>query len=248
MILKNKISVITGCNRGIGREILTKIANSGSDVYACVRKIDPEFEDFTKILEKKNNIFIKKIILDLSSSESIKDAANKIINDTSTIDILINNAGVVHTATYLMTPLSKLKSIFETNFFSQTLFTQMISKKMIKEKKGNILYITSTSGIDNEPGRGAYSASKTSLASQSIVLSKELGPFNIRVNSLAPGLTDTEMMRNNTKEEVIKNVISRTPLQRIGKMEEIANVALFLVSDESSFITGQEIRVDGGMY
>ena len=79
-------------------------------------------------------------------------------------------------------------------------------------------------------------------------MSKELGPFNIRVNSLAPGLTDTEMMRNNTKEEVIKNVISRTPLQRIGKMEEIANVALFLVSDESSFITGQEIRVDGGMY
>ena len=75
-----------------------------------------------------------------------------------------------------------------------------------------------------------------------------MGPFNIRVNSLAPGLTDTEMMRNNTKEEVIKNVISRTPLQRIGKMEEIANVALFLVSDESSFITGQEIRVDGGMY
>ena len=118
---------------------------------------------------------------------------------------------------------------------------------MIKNKKGNILYVSSTSGIDGNMGRSAYSASKAAIISQAKVLSKELGAYNIRVNSIAPGLTNTDMMKNNTSKEVIDAFLANVSLKRFANPEEIANSALFLSSDLSSYITGQAIRVDGGI-
>jgi len=118
---------------------------------------------------------------------------------------------------------------------------------MIKNKKGNIIYVSSSSAIDGNEGRSAYSSSKAALNAQAKVLSKELGIYNVRVNAIAPGLTDTDMMKKNTQEKVINDVISLTSLKRVGKPEEIANVVLFLASELSSFITGQVLRVDGGM-
>ena len=107
--------------------------------------------------------------------------------------------------------------------------------------------MSSTSGIDSNVGRSAYSASKAAIISESKSLSKELGAYNIRVNCIAPGLTDTDMMRNNTPEKIIDNSLTNISLNRIGNPREIANVALFLTSDLASYITGQTIRVDGGM-
>jgi 3-oxoacyl-[acyl-carrier protein] reductase len=146
-----------------------------------------------------------------------------------------------------MTSIKKFKEIFEVNFFSQALFTQYVLKAMIKNKKGSIVNISSTSGMDSNFGRSAYSASKAAMISQSKTLSKELGQYNIRVNTIAPGLTDTEMMQNNTPKEVIKDVLENLSLKRLADPKEIANAALFLSSDLSSYITGQTIRVDGGM-
>ena len=146
-----------------------------------------------------------------------------------------------------MTTLRKLKEIFEINFFSQSTFTQYILKSMIKNKKGNILYVSSTSGIDGNIGRSAYSASKAAIISQARVLSKELGFYNIRVNSIAPGLTDTDMMQKNTNKEAVDEFLRNVSLKRFADPEEIANSALFLSSDLSSYITGQTIRVDGGL-
>ena len=120
-------------------------------------------------------------------------------------------------------------------------------KPMIKNKSGSIIYISSTSACDNTVGRTAYSASKSALTSHSITLSRELGRNNIRVNSIAPGLTDTDMMRNNTSDKIINEVSSSISLKRVAKPEEIANTALFLASDLASYVTGQTIRVDGGM-
>jgi len=140
-----------------------------------------------------------------------------------------------------------LKEIFQVNFFSQTIFTQYILKSMIKRKNGSIIYISSSSALDSNIGRSAYSASKAALISQSKTLSKELGSLNIRVNTIAPGLTNTDMMNENTSLEVIKEVTSNLSLKRIGEPNEIANLALFLASDLSSYITGQVIRIDGGM-
>tara|TARA_Y100000590_G_scaffold442580_1_gene570861 strand:- start:33 stop:776 length:744 start_codon:yes stop_codon:yes gene_type:complete len=247
MLLKGKTAVITGCNRGIGKKILEIFSEHGATIFACVRNIDEEFNSFSNVLTKKFNNQIIPIQLDLSDDNKIKEASNKIINYNKNIDILINNAATIHTAIFQMTSIKKLKEIFDINFFSQTIFTQYILKSMIKNKKGSIVYISSSSALDGNEGRSAYAATKAAIITQAKVLSRELGAHNIRVNSIAPGLTNTDMMQKNHKREKIDEVISRTSLRRIGEPKEIANIVLLLASDLTSYITGQNIRVDGGM-
>ena len=118
---------------------------------------------------------------------------------------------------------------------------------MIKNKEGSITFISSTSATDGNIGRSAYVASKASINSLTKVLSRELGSYNIRVNAIAPGLTDTDMMKENTPEKFVKETINSTSLKRIGNPKEIANVALFLSSEMANYVTGQVLRVDGGM-
>tara|TARA_B110000014_G_C20089414_1_gene570171 strand:+ start:129 stop:872 length:744 start_codon:yes stop_codon:yes gene_type:complete len=247
MLLKNKTAVITGCNRGIGKKVLEVFSSNGATVFACVRNITKEFQDNINELTKKNKNEIIPIQFDLNDDAQIKEAATKIISSTKPIDILVNNAGVIHTAIFQMTSIKKLKEIFEIDFFSQTNFTQYILKSMVKNKKGSVLYISSSSALDGNEGRSAYSAAKSALLTQSKVLSREIGIHNIRVNAIAPGLTNTDMMTKNTDDKTIKDVLSRVSLRRVAQPEEIANSALFLASDLSSYITGQVIRVDGGM-
>ena len=247
MLLKYKTAVITGCNKGIGMSILKTFSENGANVIACVRKISKEFQDEVEELKKKhkNEITIEK--LDFSDESASKEIGAKINLENKKIDILINNAGSIHTSLFQMTPIEKFKEIFQINYFSQIIFTQQIIKNMVKNKNGSITYISSTSGIDGNEGRGAYSDSKAAIISKSKVLSKELGIFNIRVNSIAPGLTNTNMMTENTSKEKIKAVIENLSLKRFADPNEIADTALFLSSDLSSYITGQTIRVDGGM-
>ena len=247
MLLDNKTVVLTGSNRGIGKKILEVFSMNGAKVFACVRENNDSFKSYVDQLEKKTKNQIIIIKLDLSNEEEIKNAANEIILSKVPIDILINNAGIIHNSIFQMTSIKKFKEIFDINFFSQVLFTQYILKSMVKNKKGSIVNISSTSGIDSNAGRSAYSASKAALISQSKALSRELGIHNIRVNTIAPGLTDTDMMKNNTAKNVIENVLENVSLKRLADPEEIANAVLLLSSDLSSYITGQTIRVDGGM-
>ena len=247
MLLKDKTAVITGSNRGIGLKILEIFSQNGADVIACSRNVDKNFLNKINKLKKKFNNNIFPIKLNLENENSVKEAFSEINALNLNINILINNAGVIHNALYQMTSIKKLKEIFQVNFFSQTIFTQYIIKSMIKKKNGSIVYISSSSAIDSNVGRGAYSASKAALISQSSTLSRELGSSNIRVNTIAPGLTNTDMMRDNTSAEIIKEVTSNLSLKRAAEPNEIANLALFLASDLSSYITGQVIRADGGM-
>jgi len=247
MLLKNKIAVVTGCNRGIGKKILEIFSANGATVFACVRNISEEFRSRIKEIEKNTNNKIIPIQFDLSNESQIKEAGNSILSTNQSIDILVNNAAMIHTGIFQMTSIKKLKEVFEVDFFSQTNFTQYILKSMVKNKKGSILYISSSSALDGNEGRSAYSSAKSALITQSKVLSRELGVHNIRVNTIAPGLTDTDMMKKNTTQETIKDVLSTVSLRRIARTEEIANTALFLSSELSSYITGQVIRVDGGM-
>ena len=247
MLLQKKTAVVTGCNKCIGNKILEVFSAHKAVIFACTRKIDNEFESLINKLKKKYNNEIIPIQLDLNKEQQIKEAANKILSSNISIDILINNAAIIHTAIFQMTSVKTLKDIFQTNFFSQTVFTQYILKSMIKEKKGSVIGISSSSALDGNEGRSAYVASKAAMIAQAKVMSRELGVYNIRVNTIAPGLTNTDMMRNNTSEEIINDVVSRISLRRIGNPEEIANVALFLSSYLSNYITGQVIRVDGGM-
>ena len=247
MLLQNKTVVVTGCNRGIGKKILEVFSANGATIYACVRNITEEFKTYLNEIKNKFNNQIIPIQFDLNDENQIKMAANNVLLSNPSIDILVNNAATIHTALFQMTSIKKLKEVFETDFFSQALFTQYILKSMIKNKTGSILYISSTSALDGNEGRSAYSSAKASMIAQAKVLSREVGKYNIRVNTIAPGLTDTDMMRKNTSNEIIDEVTSRISLKRIADPEEIAKVALFLSSDLSSYITGQVIRVDGGM-
>ena len=247
MLLQKKNAVITGCNKGIGKKILEVFSENGANIFACVRNPEDAFIKFTKNIEQKFNNKITIIKLDLSNKEEIKSSANEILSKNVSIDILVNNAAIIHTALFQMTSEKKLREIFEINFFSQTIFTQYILKSMIKNKKGNLIYISSSSAIDSNPGRSAYSSSKAAIIAQAKTLANELGQFNVRVNSIAPGLTDTDMMKNNTDEKTIDQLISSISLKRIASTLEIANAALFLASDLSNYVTGQCLRVDGGM-
>ena len=247
MLLKNKTAVVTGCNRGIGKKILEVFSANGATVFACVRNIDEEFKSFLNELKQKFNNQIIPIQFDLNDEKKIKEAANSILTSNKSIDILVNNAATIHTSIFQMTSVKKLKELFEVNFFSQTIFTQYILKSMIKNKRGSIVYISSSSALDGNEGRSAYSSAKAAIIAQAKVLSRELGVHNIRVNSIAPGLTNTDMMKENHREEIVSEIVSRISLRRIANPEEIANVVLLLSSDLTSYITGQVIRVDGGM-
>tara|TARA_B100001123_G_C15339042_1_gene1034004 strand:+ start:372 stop:1115 length:744 start_codon:yes stop_codon:yes gene_type:complete len=247
MLLKNKTAVITGCSKGIGKKILEIFSSNGANIFACTRNINDEFKNHLEDLKKKFNNEIIPIQFNLNEESEIKKASNEILLSKKKIDILINNAATIHSAIFQMTSMKKLKEIFEINFFSQTLFTQYILKSMIKNKSGSIVYISSSSALDGNEGRSAYSSTKSAIIAQAKVLSRELGVHNIRVNTIAPGLTNTDMMKDNTPVELIKEFKSRISLKRIANPEEIANVTLLLSSDLSSYITGQVIRVDGGM-
>ena len=247
MLLKSNTAVVTGCNKGIGKKILEVFSANGATVFACVRNIDEEFKSFLNELKQKFNNKIIPIQFDLNDEKKIKEAANSILTSNKSIDILVNNAATIHTSIFQMTSVKKLKELFEVNFFSQTIFTQYILKSMIKNKRGSIVYISSSSALDGNEGRSAYSSAKAAIIAQAKVLSRELGVHNIRVNSIAPGLTNTDMMKENHREEIVSDMVSRISLRRIANPEEIANVVLLLSSDLTSYITGQVIRADGGM-
>lgn len=248
MLLKNKNAVVTGCNRGIGKEVLKTFSKNGANVFACVRSVDENFKKYCQDLEKNNKTKIVPISLDLEDESKVKEAASKITSQADKIDILINNAATIQTSLFQMTTQKDLNKIFQVNVFSQVLFTQYVLKLMARNKNGgSIVFVSSTAALDANQGRNAYASSKAALISQSKVLSRELGTKNIRVNSIAPGITDTEMLKKNTPENLVKKVQENTSLNRIARPEEIANVILFLSSDLSSYITGQVIRADGGM-
>ena len=224
MLLNKKLALITGCNKGIGKKTLEIFSANGANIISVIRKKDKKFSDFIEEISKKYKNKIFPFEIDFESRNNVQEVSKEILKQNPKIDILINNAGIVENGLFQMTTISSLKKIFEINFFSQTLFTQMIVKSMIKNKNGAIVYISSTSGIDNNIGRNAYSASKASIISQAQTLSKEIGEKNIRVNVIAPGLTNTDMMKKNTSKNVIDNVVSNLSLKRIAETNEIANV------------------------
>lgn len=240
-----RTAIITGSNRGIGKEFVKTFANAGYDIYACARKQDESFENFLNELASVNNVSIKPIYFDLSNEEDIKFGLKNIFADKKKIDVLINNAGIAYGGLFTMTTLDKLKEVYQVNVFAQVQIMQLVSRVMMRQKSGCIINMCSVGGIETSPGYLAYGSSKAALIWITKSLSKELGPYNIRVNGIAPGLVDTQM-GNYKSEEEIQKVLNRMSIQRMGKPEEIAKAALYIASDDAAYMTGHIMVLDGG--
>ena len=247
MLLKDKTAVITGCNRGIGKAILEKFAENGADIFAHARKKTDDFENECRSLSEKHNVKIIPFYFEATNSGEIKDAVKSIASVTKDFDILVNNIGIINSIKlFQMTTIQEMKDEFEVNFFAQMEFIQYISRYMARKRKGSIINISSVAGLDGNTGMLQYVSSKAALIGATKRLAIELGNSDIRVNSVAPGLTDTDM-GNQMSEDLEKETLNHLIFKRKAKPEEIANAVLFLASDMSSFITGQVLRVDGGM-
>lgn len=245
-MLKNKNIVITGATGGIGRAIVNECAKNHANVWALLRKVDDDTKMWIEELKIQNNVEIKPVIIDFLDRESIREAASKIIEEKISIDGIVNNAGVVgNIELFSMTRMDDIKETFEINFFGPMEFTQRLLKRLMRQKKGSIVNISSIASLDGEPGQFAYVSSKAAINGATKKLSNELAPFNIRVNAIAPGMVDTNMLSNMT-EELKKDMLNKLAIKRLAKPEEIGKLCTFLLSDNSEFITGQIIRIDGG--
>lgn len=246
MVLTGKTAMITGCNRGIGKEVLKLFAAEGADIIAHSRTVTAEWEEELNQLQQKHSIHIRPVYFDMTDTESMKNAIQRLRKEKVNIDILINNAGIAHGGMFQMTPVKDIKNIFDINLFSVMELTQLVSRMMVNNKSGSIVNMASISGLELAMGNCAYGVSKAALIAFTKTLSAEIAPLGVRVNALAPGLTDTNMAKL-MEEKAGQAMIRNTALNRLAKPEEIAQAVLFLAGDQSSFITGEVLRVDGGM-
>lgn len=243
--LAGKTAVITGANRGIGLATVEVLAENGAAIWACARSHSGEFENRLKEVADKSSVVIRPIYFDVTDEMAVKEAIRIIGKDSKSIDILVNNAGISVESLFNMTSLKTMRKCMEVNFLSQINIAQLVSRYMIKNKMGSIVNIASVSGMVSEEGGVAYGSSKAAIIFATRIMALELGIHGIRVNSISPGFIDTDMWKNR-KEEVVDKILRETPLRRQGTPMEVAQVILFLVSDMASYITGQNLVVDGG--
>ena len=243
--LDRKTAVVTGTSRGIGKAIAESLAKEGADLFVCARTQTEEYNEWLNTLVKENNVEVTAIFFDLADPETVEKGIKEIIKTKKKIDILVNNAAVSYGTSLSMMPIAKIRELFDINYFEQLHIIQLVSKAMMRNKSGCIINIASVSGMEAYQGNLAYGSSKAALIYATKVISKELAPFGIRVNAVAPGTTKTDMENTRTTQQM-EEVIERTAMKRLAQPEEIADTVCYLAGDKASYITGQVIIVDGG--
>ena len=237
--------IITGCNRGIGKSLVETFASAGYNVWACARNVSSEYEMWLKETAERCHVWIKPVYFELTDTDALNAGIQHIIDEGESIDVLINNAGISTVGLLSISKVDDIERLFDVNFFAMLRIIQKVSKRMARQRKGVIINMGSNAGIDPQPGKIAYGSSKAAVIMMTRCLAKELGPMGIRVNAIAPGPIETEMIHQ-YKDEVLNRLTSESALKRLGTTEEIANVALFLASEQASYINGEIIKVDGG--
>ncbi len=245
-LLQGKNAIVTGTARGIGHKIVEVFAANGANVWACARKRTEEMDTYCAELSAKYGAAVKPVYFELTDRDAMKAAVKAIMSEKIPVDILVNNAGITYNALFQMSNEEWIDKSFDVNFISPYLFTQYIVKLMLRNGKGVLVNIASSAALDGNSGRSIYGATKASVCCATKAIAEELGARGIRANCIAPGITQTDMLSSMT-QEVIDETVMATDSQKAGTPEDIANAALFLASDLSSYITGQILRVDGGM-
>jgi len=245
-LLDGKTALITGASRGIGKAIALKFANEGADIAFSDLFCD---ENMVNLENELTNLGIKAkgYASDASSLTDAETLINIVLNDFEKIDILVNNAGITRDKLLLRLTEADWDMVIKVNLKSIFNLTKAVQRHMLKQKSGSIINMSSVVGLEGNAGQSNYSASKAGLIGFTKSIAMELGSRNIRCNAIAPGFIETEMTAK-LQEEVKNEWIKTIPLRRPGKPDDVANIALFLASDLSAYVTAQVISVCGGMY
>ncbi|MFR4669133.1 MAG: 3-oxoacyl-[acyl-carrier-protein] reductase [Intestinibacter bartlettii] len=244
-MLKGKSAIITGASRGIGKAIAIKFAKEGANIVINYRNNE---EEALKVKEELEQLGVKTLIVkadisDLKQAENLIKQAKK---EFGQVDILINNAGITKDNLIIRMKESEFDQVIKINLKGAFNCLKAVTPIMLKQRSGKIVNMSSVVGVIGNPGQVNYCASKAGLIGMTKSLAREIGVRGINVNATAPGFIDTDMTRVLTEEQK-KNILSQIPLNKFGNIEDIANTALFLASENSNYITGQVIHIDGGM-
>ena len=241
--MKDKIILITGANRGIGHNILKKIATCGYTVIGTSRS--KAGADMISDAIKDHNG--KGVVMDVTNQDSINTSVNQIKEDYGVIYGLVNNAGITNDNLLMRMSDEQWNSVIETNLTSLYRVTKSVVKDMMKARTGRIVNIGSIVGLMGNAGQSNYSATKSGLLGFTKSLARELSSRNINVNAVSPGFIDTDMTKA-LSDDQIESLTKNIPLGRIASPDEVSSVVAFLLSDDSSYITGENINVNGGLY
>lgn len=241
----NKVAVITGGTRGIGKQIAICLAKNGYNIATNYRTENDDLADLVKQVEEIGvEIFTYKC--DVSDFNNSEEFIKNVIEKFEKIDVLVNNAGVTKDGLLMRMKKEDFEDVIDVNLVGTFNITRNAIPYMIKAKSGRIVNISSVVGVSGNAGQTNYSASKAGIIGFTKSLAKEVASRNITVNAVAPGFIQTKMT-DVLKEEIKEEILKQIPLKRFGKTEDVANVVKFLVSEESNYITGQVINIDGGM-
>lgn len=244
-MLNGKTVLITGARGGIGQALMHAFAKQGTNILAHARS---ESEEFCLILEQIRTayaIHVEPVYFDVTETVYMRNVLKPFILGGRSIDVLVNAAGIAHGGLFQALPLTKLREVFEINLFSCMEITQLVLRSMVRKKSGAVINIASIAGQDLHAGNSAYGVSKAAVQAWTQTLAAEVAPLGVRVNAIAPGLTDTGMAKL-MGEKSGAAMVENSAMKRLARPEEIAAAAVFLASGDASFINGQTLRIDGG--
>ena len=240
---EQKIAVVTGGSRGIGRAIAVELAAHGYQIVITYKTNDEAAAETLRLIREAGGS-AEAVRFDVGNAAEAEGAINDLLGRLERIDVLVNNAGVTADGLFLMMPRRDWNAVIDTTLHGFFNMTKPVLRVMLRRKSGSIVSLSSVSALVGNRGQANYAAAKAGLIAASRVLSSEVARLGIRVNVVAPGVVDTDMIR----DAPVENIKQMIPMGRIGRPEEVAKVVRFLCSDDASYITGQVISVNGGMF
>ncbi|MBE6350453.1 MAG: 3-oxoacyl-[acyl-carrier-protein] reductase [Spirochaetaceae bacterium] len=245
MLLTGKKALITGSSRGIGKEIVKRFLDEGAEVWGLCSKPSQAREELENYA-KERNLSFTEICADASNIEQLTEVVKEALKNSGGFDVLVNNAGITRDGLSFRMKLEDWNSVLTVNLTAAFVVSQIVSSDMIRKRAGSIINMTSIVGLHGQGGQVNYAASKAGLIGMTKSLAKETGGRGVRVNAIAPGYISTDMT-DAISEEARKAWMETIPLKRAGTVTDVANAAVFLASDMSTYITAQVLGVDGGM-